>query len=257
MEQMKPFCWGAGKAPLSPVSSWPCCWECALLHRAVKPKDIIREKSHACKRQSFLFQSHSSIFVEMFFKNSVCLMLRRACSCLMSWRSCSEMLHPYESTSPVRLPREVRPMVSCWAGDGHTNYGILGTDPSLPQFSLRCENVAGKILNSIWFFQPDLPLLDTFMGQAPSSVKETKMTSLNNHSCSTCMYFNYPYSALLSLFSVNSVQLLTGKWLPLFCFFFTSVSIPCFGLFQLLGSWSHWAKPFPVPGQKKHPPAFR
>lgn len=163
-------------------------------------------------------------------------MLRRACSCLINWRSCSEMLHPYESTNPVWLPREVRPMVSCWAGDGHTNYRILGTDPSLPQFSLRCENVAGKIQNSIWFFQPDLPLLDTFMGQAPSSVKETKITSLNNHSSGTCMYFNYPYSALLSLFSVNSVQLLTGRWLPLFCFLFFDQSpflvLVCFNFLE-------------------------
>lgn len=129
--------------------------------------------------QSFLSQSCGSRFVEMFLKNSVCLMLRRACSCLINWRNCSKILHPYESASPVLLPREVRPVVSCRVSDGHMNQKSLGTDPSLPQFSPRCENITWKILSSIQSFQPDLPLLDTIMGRVPSGVRETKIMSLN------------------------------------------------------------------------------
>nr|XP_021151560.1 uncharacterized protein LOC110363298 [Columba livia]XP_021151566.1 uncharacterized protein LOC110363298 [Columba livia]XP_021151570.1 uncharacterized protein LOC110363298 [Columba livia]XP_021151577.1 uncharacterized protein LOC110363298 [Columba livia]XP_021151580.1 uncharacterized protein LOC110363298 [Columba livia]XP_021151586.1 uncharacterized protein LOC110363298 [Columba livia]XP_021151589.1 uncharacterized protein LOC110363298 [Columba livia]XP_021151590.1 uncharacterized protein len=79
----------------------------------MKLKDNLRKKSYARMWQSFLSQSCGSRFVEMFLKNSVCLMLRRACSCLINWRNCSKILHPYESASPVLLPREVRPVVSC------------------------------------------------------------------------------------------------------------------------------------------------
>lgn len=116
-------------------------------------------------------------------KNSICSMLRGACSCLINGRNSSKILPPYESVSPVLLPRDVRPVVSCRVSAGHRNKKSLGTDPSLPQFSSRCENIAGKILSSFQSFQPDLPLLHTITGHVPNGVRETKITALKSLSC--------------------------------------------------------------------------
>lgn len=81
---------------------------------------------------------------------------------------------------------------------------------------LRYRSLATTVFPETWkcnrentakhpIFQPDLPLLDTFTGRAPSSITETKITSLNDNSCSTCMYCNYPSPpASLLLLLVNS-----------------------------------------------------